>query len=69
MKKNFQNKIQNEIEKNSSNNYLNQQTKTTNINVLLNRVRLDKKKTYKKKLIITFIIVCLISLLFAYLIL
>ena len=28
--------------------------KTTNVNILLNRVRLDKKRTLKKRIIITF---------------
>ena len=28
--------------------------KTTNINILLNRVRLDKKRTFKKRIIISF---------------
>jgi hypothetical protein len=28
--------------------------KTTNINILLNRVRLDKKKTFKKRILILF---------------
>ena len=47
----------------------NQQTKTTNVNILLNRVRLDKKKTFRKRLINSIIIISLISLLTAYLIL
>ena len=35
--------------------------KTTNINILLNRVRLDKKRTLKKRIIITFCLVALIT--------
>ena len=31
--------------------------KTTNINILLNRVRLDKKRSFKKRIIITFFFV------------
>ena len=31
--------------------------KTTNINILLNRVKLDKKKTFKKKIFFTSILV------------
>ncbi len=69
MKKNFVNKSQTAIENNSKNIYLNQQTKTTNVNILLNRVRLDKKKIFKKRLVTSFIIISLISLSFAYLIL
>ena len=65
MKKNFEK----EVENNSKNIYLNQQTKTTNVNILLNRVRLDKKKTFRKRLINSIIIISLISLLTAYLIL
>ncbi len=69
VKKNFENQSQTAIENNSKNIYLNQQTKTTNVNILLNRVRLDKKKMFKKRLVTSFIIVSLVSLLFAYLIL
>ena len=69
VKKNFVNKSQTAIENNSKNVYLNQQTKTTNVNILLNRVRLDKKKIFKKRLVNSFIIVSLIVLLFVYLIL
>ena len=35
--------------------------KTTNVNVLLNRVRLDKKKTLKKRIIFTFCLVTSIT--------
>ena len=35
--------------------------KTTNINILLNRVRLDKKRTLKKRIIITFCLVASIT--------
>ena len=31
--------------------------KTTNVNVLLNRVRLDKKKSFRKKIIVSLAIV------------
>ena len=57
------------IEKNQDNILLNQQAKTTNINILLNRVRLDKKKTFRKRFIFTFIITILVSVSVAYLIL
>ena len=39
-----------------NNNY-----KTTNINILLNRVRLDKKRTFKKRIIFTIFLVAAIS--------
>ena len=35
--------------------------KTTNINILLNRVRLDKKKVLKKKIIFSIIVISLVS--------
>jgi hypothetical protein len=35
--------------------------KTTNINILLNRVRLDKKRTFKKRIIISFCLVAAIT--------
>ena len=34
--------------------------KTTDVNILLNRVRLDKKKTFKKNIIVSFLLVGLI---------
>ena len=41
--------------------------KTTNVNILLNRVREDKKKEFKKKILFTFlmsILICFLSLYF-----
>ena len=38
----------------------NNQFKTTDVNVLLNRVRLDKKKTFKKNIIVSLLLVGLI---------
>jgi len=35
--------------------------KTTNVNILLNRVRLDKKRIIKKRIIITFCLVASIT--------
>ena len=35
--------------------------KTTNVNILLNRVRLDKKRTFKKRIIISFFLVLTIT--------
>ena len=66
MKKNFEQKSEIEIENKVKDIYSNQQTKTTNVNILLNRVRLDKKKALKKRLIILFIILSLLSLLISY---
>ena len=41
--------------------------KTTNVNILLNRVRLDKKKSIRKKIIISAIFLSAASGLIAYL--
>ena len=35
--------------------------KTTNVNILLNRVRLDQKKDLKKKLVLSFILAIILS--------
>ena len=40
--------------------------KTTNINILLNRVRLDKKRTLKKRIIFSIFLVAVISSLIVY---
>ena len=36
------------------------QSKTTDVNILLNRVRLDKKKTFKKKILVSLLVVSLV---------
>ena len=41
--------------------------KTTNVNILLNRVRLDKKKSLRKKLFLSATLLALVSGLIAYL--
>ena len=35
--------------------------KTTNVNILLNRVRLDKKRSFKKRILISFFLVTIIT--------
>ena len=40
--------------------------KTTNVNILLNRVRLDKKRTLKKRIIISFFLIAILSALTVY---
>ena len=35
--------------------------KTTNVNILLNRVRLDKKRTFKKRIIFSFSLIIAIT--------
>ena len=36
------------------------QSKTTDVNILLNRVRLDKQKTFKKKILVSLLAVGLV---------
>ena len=45
----------------NKNNY-----KTTNVNILLNRVRLDKKRSFKKKITISFFLVSILTALTVY---
>lgn len=45
----------------SNENLIVVKTKTTNINILLNRVRLDKKKELRKKITISILLVSTIS--------
>ena len=40
--------------------------KTTNINILINRVRLNKKRTFKKRIIFSFFLVTIITTLTVY---
>ena len=47
----------------SSKGYIKESFKTTNINILLNRVRLDKKRTLKKRIIFSFFLVATIIML------
>ena len=46
--------------------YQNHQIKTTDVNVLLNRVRLDKKKIFKKRLLGSIVFAFLACSLIAY---
>tara|TARA_B100001121_G_C18555500_1_gene557721 strand:- start:27 stop:236 length:210 start_codon:yes stop_codon:yes gene_type:complete len=55
------------IQKNKSSRYLStDKVKTTNVNILLNRVRLDRKKTLKKRIIFTFALISLVCALAFY---
>ncbi len=45
----------------SSENIDSNQIKTTDVNILLNRVRLDKKKTLKKNMLVSLLLVGLVS--------
>ena len=40
--------------------------KTTNVNILLNRVKLDQKRTLRKKIVFSFILLNLVILLAVY---
>ena len=42
------------------------QIKTTNVNILLNRVRLDQKRTLKKRIVFSIILAGLVSLIAVY---
>ena len=42
-------------------NTSNKQMKTTDVNILLNRVKLDKKKTFKKNILVSILLICLVS--------
>ena len=55
-----------ESETNISKDLKNNNFKTTNINILLNRVRLDKKRTFKKRIVFSFFLVAVISSLAVY---
>ena len=37
------------------------QLKTTDVNILLNRVRIDKKKIFKKNILFSLLLICLVS--------
>ena len=51
----------NEIVNTSSFSETENKIKTTNVNILLNRVRLDQKKDLKKKLILFFLLATILS--------
>ena len=48
-------------ERASGKNLSSNQAKTTDVNILLNRVRLDKKKTFKKNILVSVLLVSLVS--------
>ena len=66
MKKEDQDKTLLEKDVSSIKNFKKDSYKTTNINILLNRVRLDKKRTFKKRIIISFLLVAIITTLTVY---
>ena len=50
----------------SDEHFIKDSYKTTNINILLNRVRLDKKRVLKKRFIVSFFLVTVITALTVY---
>jgi hypothetical protein len=52
----------------SNKDYIKDNYKTTNINILLNRVRLDKKRVFKKRIIVSFFLITTITALTVYVI-
>ena len=50
----------------SNKNFEVDKIKTTNVNILLNRVRLDQKRTLKKRIVFSIILAGLVSLLAVY---
>ena len=50
----------------SDNDQIKDNFKTTNVNILLNRVRLDKKRTFKKRIIFSIFLVAFVSSLTVY---
>ena len=66
MKKNDQEITLLESDINSNKDLKKNNFKTTNINILLNRVRLDKKKTFRKRIVFSFFLVAIISSLTVY---
>ena len=61
MKKNNQDTIDFKSVTDSKNNFETDKIKTTNVNILLNRVRLDKKRTLQKRIVFSFILITIVS--------
>jgi hypothetical protein len=64
MKKSFQSEVNFIKSSLTDSNLVTDKTKTTNVNILLNRVKLDRKKDFKKKVIflsLLAMVVCLTS--------
>ena len=65
MKKNDQDTSLFDTNINTNKDFEADKIKTTNVNILLNRVRLDQKRIFKKRLILTASIIIGVSLLVA----
>ena len=66
MKKNNQDSNILTTDYNLNKNLETDKVKTTNVNILLNRVRLDQKRTLKKRIVFSIILAGLVSLLAVY---
>ena len=66
MKKNVQKTTFDNLQIISKNKTINNNVKTTNVNILLNRVRLDQKRNLKKKIIFSLFLLSVIGTLAIY---
>ena len=66
MKKNEQEKTLTNTDISSNKEFETDKVKTTNVNILLNRVRLDQKRTLKKRIVFSIILAGLVSSLAIY---
>ena len=66
MKKNNQETFLVETDALKNENLESKKIKTTNVNILLNRVRLDQKKNFIRRLLLSFLLVALVSSIFVY---
>ena len=66
MKKNLNYKSFEKIKSSRDNNIEIDKFKTTNVNVLLNRVRLDQRRTLKKRIVFSIMLAVLVSSLAVY---
>ena len=66
MKKNYQDQSLLNTDIASNKDFEIDKVKTTNVNILLNRVRLDKKRTLKKRIVFSIILASLVSSLAIY---
>ena len=68
MKKEYQDLKLLDKDTTSDKEFIKDSYKTTNINILLNRVRLDKKRVFKKRIIVSFFLIATITALTVYVI-
>ena len=61
MKKNIQDNNLDNLDFSYKNEFENSNIKTTNVNILLNRIKKEKKKTVKKRFIFSIILIAAVS--------